>query len=74
MKIKKTTRQASLLVSRCLLKYLMIKIRLNQNIPLQHPDFQHGGVICVRLYFTDCVFIVLAILNIIFDYCNIFLV
>lgn len=65
MKIKKTTRQASLLVSRCLLKYLMIKIRLNQNIPLQHPDFQHGGVICVRLYFTDCVFIAFAILNII---------
>ena len=65
MKIKKTTRQASLLVSRCLLKYLMIKIRLNQNTPLQHPDFQHGGVICVRLYFTDCVFIAFAILNII---------
>ena len=43
MKIKKTTRQASLLVSRCLLKYLMIKIRLNQNIPLQHPEIQHGG-------------------------------
>ena len=66
MKIKKTTRQASLLVFRCLLKYLMIKIRLNQNTPLQHPDFQHrGGVICVRLYFTDCVFIAFAILNII---------
>ena len=71
LKIKKTTRQASLLVFRCLLKYLMIKIRLNQNTPLQHHDFQHrGGVICIILYLIDCVFIVLAILNIIFDYCN----